>query len=283
VSKGVLLFAHNNDTVDYVQQAVFCAKRVKRFLNLPVTLVTDKQSVADFPFDINKYIDSIVYQDVENQHNFRTFRNSGTDGVRDKWFNTNRFLAYELSPYQQTLVLDTDVVLCNSNLLQLFNSNKQFSATKHYKQFSHMCEDSCVAKISLNSVPMYWATIMYFTKSSVAQTVFDTVQHIHNNWLWYKNLYGLSSAKFRNDYAFSIAIHMLQNFTESVTDFEIPYILYNSFDVDIIDSFNDTEISILAKKNHSDYRITYLKDTTVHIMNKFDFKDIIDKDFANDY
>lgn len=283
MSKGVLLFAHNNDTVDYVQQAVFCAKRVKRFLNLPVTLVTDDQSVSAFPFDINKYIDNIVYQDVENQHNFRTFRNSGTDGVRDKWFNTNRFLAYELSPYQQTLVLDTDVVLCNSNLLQLFNSNKQFSATKHYKQFSHMCEDSSVAKISLNSVPMYWATIMYFTKSSVAQTVFDTVQHIHNNWLWYKNLYGLSSSKFRNDYAFSIAIHMLQNFTESVTDFEIPYILYNSFDVDIIDSFNDTEISILAKKNHNDYRITYLKDTTVHIMNKFDFKDIIDKDFANDY
>ena len=40
---------------------------------------------------INKYIDNIVYQDVENQHNFRTFRNSSTDGVRDKWFNTNRF------------------------------------------------------------------------------------------------------------------------------------------------------------------------------------------------
>lgn len=283
MSKGVLLFAHNNDTVDYVQQAVFCAKRVKRFLNLPVTLVTDKQSVANFPFDINKYIDNIVYQDVENQHNFRTFRNSSIDGVRDKWFNTNRFLAYELSPYQQTLVLDTDVVLCNSNLLQLFNSNKQFSATKHYKQFSHMCEDSSVAKISLNSVPMYWATIMYFTKSEIAKTVFDTVQHIYNNWLWYKNLYGLSATKFRNDYAFSIAIHILQNFTESVTDFEIPYILYNSFDVDIINSFDDTEISILAKKNHNDYRITYLKDTTVHIMNKFDFKDIIDKDFANEY
>ena len=76
---------------------------------------------------------------------------------------------------------------------------------------------------------------------------------------------------------------MLQNFTELVVDFEIPYILYNSFDVDIINSFNDTEISILSKKSHSDYRITYLKDTTVHIMNKFDFKDIIDGDFANDY
>lgn len=283
MSKGVLLFAHNNDTVDYVQQAVFCAKRVKRFLNLPVTLVTDKQSVTNFPFDINKYIDNIVYQKVENENNFRVFRDGTSAGIKDKWFNTNRFLAYTLSPYEKTLVLDTDVVLCNSNLLQLFNSNKQFSATKHYKQFSHMCEDPSVAKISLNSIPMYWATIMYFSKSEIAKTMFDTVQHIHNNWLWYKNLYGLSATKFRNDYAFSIAIHILQNFTESVTDFEIPYILYNSFDVDIINSFDDTEISILAKKNHNDYRITYLKDTTVHIMNKFDFKDIIDKDFANEY
>lgn len=283
MSKGVLLFAHNNDTVDYLQQAVFCAKRVKRFLNLPVTLVTDKQSVDTFPFDINKYIDNIVYQDVENKHNFRVFRDGSSDGIKDKWFNTNRFLAYALSPYEKTLVLDTDVVLCNSNLQELFKSNKHFAATKQYKQFSHIEAEPQISKISVNSIPMYWATILYFTKSTIAQTVFNTVEHVHNNWLWYKNLYGLRSSKFRNDYAFSIAIHILQNFTESTNEYQIPYTLYNSFDVDSIVEFDDTNISIVSKKTANDYRITHLKDTTVHLMNKFDYSDIINKDFENEY
>lgn len=283
MSRGVLLFAHNNDTVDYVQQAVFCAKRVKRFLNLPVTLVTDKQSVANFSFDISKYVDNIVYQDVENHKNFRTFRDSNTTYIRDNWFNTDRYLAYTLSPYNQTLVLDTDVVLCNSNLLQMFESNKQFAATKYYKQFSHLDADPIVSKISLNSIPMYWATMLYFTKSNIAQTVFEAVEHIHDNWLWYKNLYGLTSTKFRNDYAFSIAIHMLQNFTDLVNDYEIPYILYNSFDVDSVEAVDDTTINIVSKKSNNDYRVSYLKDISVHLMNKFDLKRIIDKDFANDY
>ena len=281
MSKGVLLFAHNNDTVDYVQQAVFCAKRVKRFLNLPVTLVTDKQSVTNFPYDITKYIDTIVYQDVENQHNFRTFRSSGTDSVRDKWFNTNRFLAYELSPYYQTLVLDTDVVLCNSNLLQLFESNKQFSATKHYKQFSHMVEDPSAAKISLNSIPMYWATMMYFTKSSIAQTVFDTVHHIHNSWLWYKNLYGLSSAKFRNDYAFSIAIHIMNGFQSNneIVD-KLPGKHYYTTDRDVAWKINNDYLMFLVQKKNFEGQYTAISTSglNVHIMNKFSLGRIIDNE-----
>ena len=255
MSKGVLLFAHNNDTVDYVQQAVFCAKRVKRFLNLPVTLVTDKQSVANFSFDISKYVDNIVYQDVENHKNFRTFRDSNTTYIRDNWFNTDRYLAYTLSPYNQTLVLDTDVVLCNSNLLQMFESNKQFAATKYYKQFSHLDADPIVSKISLNSIPMYWATMLYFTKSNIAQTVFEAVEHIHDNWLWYKNLYGLTSTKFRNDYAFSIAIHMLQNFTDLANDYEIPYILYNSFAVNLLRKRVQGESPRLTKKADMPYHV----------------------------
>ena len=40
MTKGILVFAVNNDNVDYVLQACFVAKRAKQFLNIPVTLVT---------------------------------------------------------------------------------------------------------------------------------------------------------------------------------------------------------------------------------------------------
>ena len=41
MSSGVLLFAFNNEQVDYVAQAQYLAKRIRKYLDLPTTLVTD--------------------------------------------------------------------------------------------------------------------------------------------------------------------------------------------------------------------------------------------------
>ena len=40
MSNGVLCFAHNNGKIDYLKQAISLAKRVKKHLNLPTTVVT---------------------------------------------------------------------------------------------------------------------------------------------------------------------------------------------------------------------------------------------------
>ena len=37
---GVLLFAFNNKAVNYVEQAEFCCKKIRKHLQLPVTIVT---------------------------------------------------------------------------------------------------------------------------------------------------------------------------------------------------------------------------------------------------
>ena len=39
--KGVLIFARNNAQIDYIKQAHFLAKRIKEYLDLPTTIVTD--------------------------------------------------------------------------------------------------------------------------------------------------------------------------------------------------------------------------------------------------
>ena len=40
MSKGVVLFAFNNKAINYVEQAEFCAKKIIKHLQLPVTIVT---------------------------------------------------------------------------------------------------------------------------------------------------------------------------------------------------------------------------------------------------
>ena len=54
MTKGVILFAFNSPKFNYYDMAVATAKRANHFLNLPVTIITDTNSVpskTDYIFD----------------------------------------------------------------------------------------------------------------------------------------------------------------------------------------------------------------------------------------
>ena len=51
MNRGIVLIANNTEQIDYVKIAKFTAQRVKQFLNLPVTLITDNETV-DESFDL---------------------------------------------------------------------------------------------------------------------------------------------------------------------------------------------------------------------------------------
>ena len=39
--QGILIIAKNNAQIDYIKQAHFLAKRIKEYLNLPTSIITD--------------------------------------------------------------------------------------------------------------------------------------------------------------------------------------------------------------------------------------------------
>ena len=49
--KGAFLIARNNSQVDYVKQAVFLAKRIKKYLGLPTSVLTDSVEYLKNNFD----------------------------------------------------------------------------------------------------------------------------------------------------------------------------------------------------------------------------------------
>lgn len=53
------------------------------------------------------------------------------------------------------------------------------------------------------SIPMRWATVLYFGKGSSA--LFDAAKIVRDHYPYYANLLGFSPKQFRNDYVFSIA------------------------------------------------------------------------------
>lgn len=278
-SEGVLIFAINNETINYVKQSIFCAKRVKKFLNLPVTVVTNSPDEFEKYSFKNKYIDNIISVELIETDNYKNF-SKGELTIRDKWHNYNRVDAYELSPYEKTLVIDCDYIINNSNLKKIFSSNKNIALAKKYKDFFGRSLKSIEARVSRSSIPMYWATVIYFEKSEIAKSAFDFAKYVRDNWTYHRTLYNISSLKFRNDYAFSIALHVMKGFRETPTLYDLPFTLYNSFDKDIPLSIGST-VKILSN-DRSNYNLHYLQNINVHIMNKIELEKLIDEDFASE-
>ena len=61
MSKGAFLIARNNGHIDYVKQAVFLAKRIKKYLNIPVSVATDSIGYLEDTFGTDDF-DKIIWQ-----------------------------------------------------------------------------------------------------------------------------------------------------------------------------------------------------------------------------
>ena len=88
-SRGVVLFAFNTKLVDYVSIAQQSARLIKCTLDLPVTIISDIGKMTD---------------------NYRTGYAHGT-----QWYNSDRYRAYEFSPYDETLLFAAPVDLMTVN------------------------------------------------------------------------------------------------------------------------------------------------------------------------
>jgi hypothetical protein len=279
---GVVLFAFNNSGIDYVKQAVYCAKRVKQYLNLPVQLITDTTDYiqSNYPF-YKSYIDIITCIPAPNNNSIKTFNDGLYDSKKLEWKNSVRNSAYDLSVFDKTIVIDTDLLVSNNKLLTCFDTAEDFMIANHYNLVNQGIEPS-FDRIGDKTIPLYWATILYFTKSNTAKSVFDLVGHIKENYNYYRTVYDITESKFRNDFAFSIAVHMMRGFENSTQwPKHLPSDMWVSTDQDILVNVENNVIKLLAHKSY-DYIPVKLTDATVHVMNKFSLNSFIDTEFANE-
>ena len=281
MTQGVLLFAFNKGTLDYVKQAIFCAKRIKKHMELPVALVTDskKYLIEKFPY-YKKYIDVIIEKTPESSQE-KTYRDGLYHSTTLRWNNIGRCDAYQLSPFDETIVMDTDVVVCNNILLNCFKSNKDLLVTKNYKNILLQKSIDGLDYVSETSFPMYWATLFYFKKTENTKLFFDIIKNIQQEWSFYRLIYGISERKFRNDYAFSIALYIIKNNNNYQWGESMPGTLWTSTDKDLVCSIDDDKIILLAHKDY-DYLGVCLQGANTHIMNKFSLERVLESELADE-
>lgn len=106
MTTGVLIFAFNNEHIDYLAMANWSAKNIRRHLNLPVAVVTNQTIPKEYLFE------QTIYTEPEGTYS-RKFADQEESVT---WYNGNRVDAYNLSPWAQTLVLDADYVVASNEL-----------------------------------------------------------------------------------------------------------------------------------------------------------------------
>lgn len=262
MTKGVLIFALN-DGFDYQSIAYIAAKRVKQHLQLPITMVTNVTP----PDNIVEIFDKIIIR-FENFTQTRTVQD-GQESNKINWLNFSRFSAYELTPYDETLVIDADYLINTDFLKICFEINKDFLIYKDSFDVSYHRLNSEFEYINEFSIPFYWATVFYFKKTKLNESFFKLIEFIRDNWQYYRLLYQITESKFRNDFAFSIAIHLLHKHILSEKFYLIPGKMIYSLDKDILVSLTNNSCKILtAKKSSIDEYIMTKITNDIHVMNK---------------
>lgn len=262
--KGVLLFAFDNEAFDYCRMASWSARRIHRHLGVPVTLVTDK--TIDDPI-----FDRVVTVENPTSGN-RYFEDAQMSA---SWHNHTRPGALELSPYEQTLVLDVDYAVCSSDLRLLFKSTEDFLAHSRAWDVTNLTDYSGLNRFGRNRMPMSWATVMYFRKSTTASMIFDQMKSVKQHWTHFSHLYGITArSSFRNDYALSIALNLVQGHMPIGPS--IPWALASVDPHHHITQIDDDSFRIEFIQEQRP-RYTIVSGLDLHIMGKRDLGEIIDQ------
>ena len=265
MSKGCLIYAHNNGKYDYVRMAATAAKLVKKFLNIPVTLITDSSCNLDT-------FDSVIIQPLPETSQKRNF-----DGEVNFWHNQGRSTAYQLSPYDQTLLIDADYFIFNNQLKKLFSSHLDFAC---YDSVCELDGSETLERRIGNDILMQWATVIYFTKSELAARIFSFIEYIRKQYDNYTLMYCFRHTFFRNDYALSIALQVCTGYGPNYFA-RIPgqlFTLTPNIHINYIKPDGTIAFSYVDPRTNS-AKISMIKNENLHILDKTHlFKDnIIDQ------
>lgn len=276
MTNGALIFAHNNTQIDYVKLAVFAANRVKQYLDIPVSIVTDNAAYLLREFK-NHPFDQVI-ETTSTGSSTKLFFDGSLASRRSEWKNFSRNQAYTLTPYDKTLVIDSDYIISSTILKAAFDQDHLFQIYSKSVDLAGWRDTTYFNRINPYSIPFYWATVFVFEKNIIMQTFFDLVAYIQHNWLYFRILYSIEPVMFRNDFAFSIAIHIMNGKTNGEFAMELPGKMIYIQDRDLLLDIKHSGLQFLVEKeNHlGEYIAAKTTGLDVHVMNKLSLLRTID-------
>lgn len=244
MAKGVLLYCFDTEQTRYHKIMDRCIALIRKNLGLDITVITNKKTLS-------------IWSNKENCNTVVIEQGTGNRRNNQEWYNLDRCHAYDLSPYNNTLLMDIDYFCYSDNLLQYLESDYDFLIGNSI----HDLTGRDLYKFSTNSViPMVWATVIMFKKSPKAQCIFDMVKYIRSNYQYFCDLYRIDFKNFRNDYAFAMALNQLDH--DKNQNFMPAKVATLPADAEVM-AFHDRGVDF-----RFDDKIMSIRDQDVHVLNK---------------
>ena len=176
-SRGILVLAQNTDTVNYVEQACLLA------MSLAVTNSGTKISVVTndtVPDEYNSLFDQIIPIPFPD------------DASTSDWKIENRWKLYHASPYDQTMILDTDMLILQdiSTWWEFLSNYQIFFTSKVYTYRGEIVSNDYYRKaFTANNLPNLYSGLHYFEKSEKALEFYSWLELVVQNWELFYGLY----------------------------------------------------------------------------------------------
>jgi hypothetical protein len=170
MSKGILVLAQNNSTEDYVKQAYLLAMSLKvTNPDTKISIVTNDVICEEYSKFFDKVIDIPWSDSAENSD----------------WKVENRWKLYHITPYEETMVLDTDMlILQNIDSWWTFLSNYNLYFTSQVQTYrgETVTSDYYRKTFTANNLPNLYSGLYYFKKCDQCHEFFTWLEIVMNNW-----------------------------------------------------------------------------------------------------
>lgn len=251
---GVLFFCFDNGLIDYTRLTRLATKLVHENLKLPVCVVTDTRH-TDFGAD------HVVYVEKPEEATPRYF---GDYAATATWYNVGRECSLDLTPFQHTIVLDSDYLVLSNVLFKYAALPLGLSRSAF---FLGGTSDRDMSYMPLTNMPMYWATVIVFDSNSwPAEVFFSAMKRLKRNWNHIASLSGLDPSLYRNDYVATMSLAVIQENRWS-REYDLPIQLVTAgFDCTV--SSLDLESNTLCLGRVNSTQTLRIREIDVHVFNK---------------
>ena len=170
MTKGYVVLAQNSD-INYIRQAYALALSIKKFqptIN-NISLVTNDVVPDEYKLVFDKII-LIPF---------------GDHAVDSQWKVENRWKLYHATPYDETIVLDADMLFLENmeSLWTYANGRDLFFTSKVIDYKNRTVVDTTYRKTFIeNELPNLYSGLYYFKKSDKSLEFFKVLEFITYNW-----------------------------------------------------------------------------------------------------
>ena len=270
MTRGYLIHA-------YGSMAICCGLLIKKNLKINSTALITGNDTYNWMVSqhgaelVKKAFDHVIITDIIRNVDDRTFFDTRYSKKSAPYYNTNRSDSFDLSPFDETILIDADYLVLDGRFDAVWGSTEDILVNNRVIDLNHVEDLGGFGKrIGDAGIPMFWATVLYFKKNDICRSIFDTMRYVKDNYKYYQHLYDFpSSGYFRNDYALSVALHMLSGQVECdmIKPLPVGHIMVATENDDLV-YFNEGTAIFVSEPTQGDFRLHKIT-TNIHVMNKW--------------